>query len=208
MLSNLYLHLLDRIWDRHKLERGLGARLVRYADDLVVLCARDVGGPMDVLDEVLTRMDLHLNVAKTQVVDAWKTSFDFLGFAIHMRRSHRSGRRYPHVEPSKRSVRRIKERTTQLTGRTLTQVSLPELMDQLNRSLQGWSGYFHYRKCSTVFNRVKWHAEERLRTHLRKRHKIKSRPSGYLRFPSKQLYTRFGLYKLSTTAGWAKAHAL
>jgi len=163
---------------------------------------------MEVLEEVLKVMDLQLNETKTHVVDGWKASFDFLGFSIRMRRSRRSGRCYPHVEPSKRSIRRIQERATHLTQRRLTLVPLPELMDQLNRSLRGWSGYFHYRNSSSGINRVKWHVEERLRTHLRKRHKVKSRASGYLRFPSRQLYAHYGLYKLPTTAGWTKAHAL
>ena len=58
------------------------------------------------------------------------------------------------------------------------------------------------------FGRVEWHAEERLRTHLRKRHKLKDRGSAYRRFPSHALYTRHGLYKIPTTAGWTQAHAV
>ena len=41
LLANLYLHLIDRIWKRHGLEQKYSARLVRYADDRVLLCARD-----------------------------------------------------------------------------------------------------------------------------------------------------------------------
>ncbi|GAB6269966.1 MAG: hypothetical protein STSR0002_27090 [Smithella sp.] len=44
LLSNLYLHILDRIWERHQWERKLGARIVRYADDIVVL-KRRMGRP-------------------------------------------------------------------------------------------------------------------------------------------------------------------
>jgi RNA-directed DNA polymerase len=52
------------------------------------------------------------------------------------------------------------------------------------------------------------HAEERLRTHLMKRHKIKDRGTGLRRFPSRDLYDRYGLYKVPTVAGWRTAHAL
>jgi group II intron reverse transcriptase/maturase len=70
LLANLYLHLLDRIWERHNLEKRLGARIVRYADDLVILCRRDVSQSMEVLTNVLERLDLQLNQTKTKVVDA------------------------------------------------------------------------------------------------------------------------------------------
>ena len=55
---------------------------------------------------------------------------------------------------------------------------------------------------------VRTHLEERLRTHLRKRHKIRDRNSGNMRFPRRELYKRYGLFKVSATAGWTKAHAL
>jgi group II intron reverse transcriptase/maturase len=58
LLANLYLHLLDRIWDRHRLDEHLGARLVRYCDDFVVLCARGVERPQAIVQRVLGRLGL------------------------------------------------------------------------------------------------------------------------------------------------------
>ena len=87
---------------------------------LVILCAGDVEAPMAALRQVLGRLDLRLNETKTRVVDAREESFDFLGFSFHSRRSRNSGKRYPHVEPSRRSVQRIKDRTTALTSRRRT----------------------------------------------------------------------------------------
>ena len=208
LLANLYLHLLDRIWERHDLEQRLGARIVRYADDLVILCRRDVRRPMEVLTSVLDRLDLQLNQAKTKVVDAQQESFDFLGFSYHLRRSRTSGKVYPHVEPSKRSVQRLKDRVKRLTDRRRCPVPLEHVVEELNASLRGWTGYFHYMNSSKAFRNVKMQVEERLRTHLRRRHKLPSRGSAYRRFPSHRLYERYGLYKLPTTAGWKKAHAL
>ena len=163
---------------------------------------------MAVLRRVLDRLDLSLNEAKTRVVDAREDSFDFLGFTYRVRRSRRSGKLYPHVEPSKRAVRRITGRLSELTRRQRTPVPLPVVVEQMNQALRGWGSYFHHRNCSQTFGRVKWHAEERLRTHLRKRHKVRARKSGYKHFPSHDLYRRHGLYKLPTTAGWTKVHAL
>ena len=208
LLANLYLHLLDRIWERHNLERRYAARLVRYADDMVVLSAGDTGKPLSMLKHVLERLGLTLNEAKTNIVNAWDTSFDFLGFEIWMQRSMISGKAYPHVQPGKKAVARIKAQTTDLTRRVLTPMPLPMLMERLNQTLRGWTSYFHYRNSTQVLKMVKWHAEERLRTHMRKRHKIKFRAGGYERFPSRVLYGRYGLFKVPTTAPWKNAHAL
>jgi len=208
LLSNLYLHLLDRIWERHELERRYRTRLVRYADDVVALSAGDVGAPMAALRQILGKLDLRLNEAKTRVVDAREESFDFLGFSFHLRRSRHSGKRYPHVEPSRRSVQRIKDRTKVLTDRRRTPVPMPHIIAELNRTLRGWSNYFHHRNCTGVMSKVKMHVEERVRTHLRRRHKLVSRAQGYQRFPGRVIHGRYGLFKLPTNAPWRTAHAL
>ena len=208
LLANRYLHLLDRIWERHRLEERYSARMVRYADDLVICCSKGTEAPMQVLRYVLERLDLSLNESKTRVVDAREESFDFLGFCFHRRRSHKSNKLYPHVEPSKRSIQRIKDRTKQLTDRRCTPIPLSVMIEELNRTLRGWSSYFHYRNCTGVFSKVKMHVEERLRTQLRRRYKLTSRAQAYQRFPGQVIYGRYGLFKLPTTAPWQKANAL
>jgi RNA-directed DNA polymerase len=153
LLANLYLHLLDRIWERHNLERRYAARLVRYADDMVVLCARDTDKPLSMLKHVLERLGLTLNEMKTNIVNAWDTSFEFLGFEIWMQQSMLSGKAYPHVQPGKKAAARIKAQTTDLTRRALTPMPLPMLMERLNQTLRGWTGYFHYRNSTQVLKR-------------------------------------------------------
>lgn len=202
LLANLYLHLLDRIWERQGLAQRYGARIVRYADDLVILCAGKVDRPLKILREALDLLDLRLNEAKTKIVDAREESFDFLGFSFQVRRSRKSGKLYPHVEPSRKSAQRIKDRIKTLTDRKRTPVPLSELIGEVNRSLRGWSGYFHYRNCTGVLGKVKWHVEERVRTHLRRRYKLVSPAQAYQRIPNARLYGEIGLFKLPTTAGW------
>jgi hypothetical protein len=82
------------------------------------------------------------------------------------------------------------------------------MMEIVNPTLQGWVEYFHYRNCSSALSKVRWHVEERVRTQLRKRHKIRHRVAGYTRFSRQKLHDQDGLYKVPTTAGWATAHAL
>ncbi|WP_090415825.1 group II intron reverse transcriptase/maturase [Nitrosomonas halophila] len=156
LLSNCYLHLLDRIWERHQLHQKLEAQIVRYADDFVVLCA---------------------------------------------------GKSYTHACPAPKSLVKIRDRITQLTARERTLIPLSDIVGSVNASLRGWANYFHYRNSSSALGKVKVHAEERLRIHLMNRHKIKDRRIGLGRFPSQQLYMKYGLYKVPTTAGWKSAHA-
>jgi RNA-directed DNA polymerase len=208
LLSNCYLHLLDRIWEKHRLRWKLKARIVRYADDFVVLCAGAVDAPLATVRHVLDRLDLELNETKTRMVDARQESFNFLGFAIRVSKGLKSGKSYPHVCPAPKSLAKIKDRITQLTARERTPIPLEDIVGSMNASLRGWSGYFHYRNSNGVLEKVKTHAEERLRKHLMKRHKVKDRGIGLGRFPSQQLYAKYGLYKVPTKAGWKTAHAL
>ena len=208
LLSNCYLHLLDRIWGKHQRRRKLQAHIVRYADDFVVLCRGKVDAPLAAVQHVLDRLDLTLNESKTHIVDARQESFNFLGFEIRVSKGLKSGKSYPHVCPAPKSLAKIKERITQLTGRERTPIPLENIVGSMNATLRGWANYFHYKNSSKVLEKVTTHAEERLRTHLMKRHKVKDRGAGISRFPSQQLYTKYGLYKVPTTAGWKKAHAL
>jgi len=208
LLANLYLHLMDRIWKKYGLDVKLGARMVRYADDFVVLCRKGTQKPMEVIQSILTRLDLTLSPTKTRELDSRKESFRFLGFEIGIKKSIRSGKPYSHVEPTREALSGIRQRITYLTRRETTCVPLQDLLKVVNQTLQGWVEYFHYRNCSSALSKLKWHVEERLRTQLRKRHKIRHRVTGYIRFSRKKLYEQYGLYKVPTTAGWTTVHAM
>ena len=207
LLSNLYLHLLDRIWQRHELARKLQAKLVRYADDFVVLCRKDVVTPLATIRSILEKLELNLNESKTKIVDANKEEFYFLGFALKVNISLK-GKRYLHANPKEQAVEKVKNRINEITARNQTWRPIKEVVRDLNQVLRGWSGYFHYRNSSLALSKVKRHAEERLRIHLRKRHKVRTWKESVLRFPRRVLYEEYGLYKVPTVAGWKSAHAL
>lgn len=207
LLANLYLHLLDRIWERRQLQQRLGARIIRYADDIVILCRRGTDQPMAVLRKILERLGLTLNEAKTRVVNAYQGKFDFLGFTIWMGKGRKTGKYYPHVQPSKKSLQTIKDRVANLTQRERTIMPFDWIVNEVNATVRGWVGYFHYRNCSKVMGQVRNHMEQRLITHLRKRHKVRNWKIGYFKFKNRTLYERYGLYKVPTSAVWTKAHA-
>jgi len=173
----------------------------------VVLCAGAVDAPLSTVRHVLDRLGLTLNETKTRIVDARQESFNFLGFAIRVSKSWKTGKSYQHICPAPKSLAKIKDRITRLSARERTPIPLEDIVGSMNASLRGWANYFHYRNSSGVLEKVKTHAEERLRTHLMKRHKVKDRGIGLGRFPSQQLYAKYGLYKVPTTAGWKTAYA-
>ena len=82
------------------------------------------------------------------------------------------------------------------------------VVNEVNATVRGWVGYFHYRNCSKALSNVRYHVEQRMIMHLRKRHKVRDRNVGYARFTRQVLYEKCELYKVPTTAVWTKAHAL
>mgnify|MGYP001067716483 CR=1 FL=1 len=186
----------------------LGARIVRYADDVVILCRRGTEEPMSELRRILDRLGLTLNEGKTPVVDTHTGRFDFYGFSIWMGRSRRTDKPYAHVQPSKRSAQVIKDRVTELTIRNRTGWPMNRIVEEVNTTVRGWVGYVHYRNCSKVLTNVKHHVEMRMKVHLGKRHKGRDLMSALHRYKTRDLYGTYGLYKVPTTAGWTQAHAL
>lgn len=207
LLANCYLHILDRVWQRRHMKGRLQAHLVRYADDFVVMCRKDVEEPLKVVRHVLERLGLSLNEAKTHVVDATEASFNFLGFTIQMSQGAKTGKSYPNVRPADKSLKKIKARLTALSTRNLSVIPLSDIVGAMNRSLRGWVNYFHYRNSGVAMNKLRHHAENRLRLHLMKRHKVKNRKEALFRFPHRDLYARHGLYQPPRNAGWRSAHA-
>ena len=107
LLANLYLDGLDKVVNAGK---KFKAKMIRYADDFVILCHKgDATRMMESLKRWLEIKGLELNEKKTRIVDYTRESLDFLGFRIQRRKSHRSGKYYPHEEPSPKSCQKIRE---------------------------------------------------------------------------------------------------
>jgi len=141
LLANVYLHMLDRIWEtRHA---GLG-QLVRYADDFVIVCRRreDAKQALEVVRRVVRSLKLKLHPEKTRVVDLGRDGFDFLGFHVHKLSSKRTGRLLPYMWPSRKAMSHVRAVLHEQTSRTRLHVELPELVAGLNRIIRGWRAYF------------------------------------------------------------------
>ena len=207
LLANIYLNILDRIWDKYQLAEKYKARLVRYADDMVILCAGDSTRAYATLQSILNRLDLKLNEEKTQIREARQERFGFLGFSIGVVKSKQSGKYFPMIEPSDKAMQSIKQTIQFYTRRDMNPVPLDDIVSKLNQTARGWSHYFHYGHGHRKMKKVKYYMEERLRLHLRYRHKLSNRGAAYTRFPRRFIYDHLGLYKIPITPAWKDAHA-
>ena len=207
LLANIYLNILDRIWDRNRLAQTHKAKLIRYADDLVILCAADTQAPYAIVQTVLNKLELKLNTDKTQIKDAHQEKFAFLGFSIGIATAKQSGKSFPLVEPSDKAMEAVKQKIKHYTRRDMNPVPIAVIVSSLNQTVRGWSNYFHYGHGHRKLKKVKYYMEERLRLHLRYRHKLDNRGAAYTRFPRSFIYDHLGLYKVPTTPAWKGAHA-
>lgn len=207
LLANIYLNILDRIWDRNRLAEKYKARLVRYADDMVILCARESARPYAILQSILTKLDLKLNEDKTQIRNVREERFEFLGFSIGVVKAKQSGKHFPLVEPSDKAIQSIKQKIKFYTRRDMSPVPIDVIVGKLNQTARGWSNYFHYGHGHCKMKQVKYYMEERLRCHLRYRHKVNNRGAAYHRFPRCYIYDHLGLYKVPVTPAWKGVHA-
>jgi len=203
LLANIYLNVLDTIWKVKKVQEKLEARLIRYADDFVVLCKGNTGRILNGIKTVLGELQLNLHEGKTKVVDARKESFNFLGFTIQVKENPATGKKFPLVIPSKKALKHIKTEIKNLTCRKNLALPKEAVVIKINGVVRGWVNYFYYGNCSNDLLRLKGYLDERVRTYLRRKHCIKNR--GYKAFPYKYLYENIGLYKIPTTAPWTQS---
>jgi RNA-directed DNA polymerase len=176
LLSNIYLHVLDRVWEDRCAQLGT---LVRYADDFVVMCdtRAAVEKAHQRVSAVLTRLGLELHPEKTRMVDLsrGREGFDFLGCHLHKRMSGPVWERmrtrvyYLHRWPSSRAMARVRARVRALTPRSRCHVDLRRVIAEVNPVLRGWAQYFRTGNAADKFIQIDRFVEERLRALLLKR---------------------------------------
>ena len=199
VLCNVYLHRLDRQWT----ERGTGV-LVRYADDLVVMCRtrQEADDALQALKAILAELGLAIKDAKTRIVHLQEggEGFDFLGF--HHRYVRGNTPRSRHLcflarWPSRQAVQHARDRLRELTDRSRLLVSVETIVQQVNRFLRGWAGYFRYGNSARTFDKITLHAIVRLAGFVAKRHK-RTTSYGWL-VVAHQSPDRLGLINLNGT---------
>jgi RNA-directed DNA polymerase len=174
LLANVYLHWFDRDFHRPDGPRHwANARLVRYADDFVIL-ARYQGERLRQAVEARLEgaMHLRINREKTRVVDLRQagTSLDFLGFTFRFVRDRHGGtHHYLEVAPSAKALHRERAVLREKTSARWGWQPLPLLIEGLNRHLRSWANYFDYGYPRHAFRRLNHYVRERVACHLRRR---------------------------------------
>lgn len=164
LLANIYLHLVDRNF-RRKVECGaLSGRLIRYADDLVVMMPNKSQRERQWLEAILSRLGLTLHPEKTRLLCAYQEDFDFLGHTLRWRYGYRLYR-----DISAKSLRRIR---TELRGHFLRQGrSLEEMVAALNPYIRGAREYFRT-VVSRPLNKLDYYVFEGFARWWRRKHAL------------------------------------
>jgi RNA-directed DNA polymerase len=173
LLANVYLHALDRAWQERAGRLGV---LVRYADDLVVVCYEQwqAEAALAELRALLAGLGLELAEAKTRLVhlDENGEGFDFLGFHHRMVESERKpGRWFLARFPSARATQAARARIREITDRRRLWLPPEEIVADLNRFLRGWGGYFRYGNSTRCFDKIDRFSFDRVARFLGEKHK-------------------------------------
>jgi RNA-directed DNA polymerase len=181
LLANLYLHWFDKVFHRGDGPAQFAkAKLVRYADDFVILARYQGPRLISWVESTLEGwLGLQINRDKTRVVNlneepSW---LDFLGYRFrYVRDLHGRDRRYLNLEPSPQSLARERDQLRAMTSPCMCFMPIPDLIERLNRHLAGWREYFKLGYPRRAFRKIDRFVRERLIRHLRRRSQRPFRP--------------------------------
>lgn len=183
LLANIYLHWFDKaFYAKNGPAQWAKATLVRYADDFVIL-ARYAGSRLQGFTEEKIEgwLGLKLNRDKTRVLDLREEgqTLDFLGYSFRWDRDkYGRGTRYWNMHPSKKALKREREKLRGMTNKEQCFTPLPDLIERLNRHLKGWANYYRPGYSRHAFRDINRFVRDRLVRHLRRRSQRPWRPSG------------------------------
>jgi RNA-directed DNA polymerase len=181
LLSNIYLNPLDHLMAQK------GFEMVRYADDIVILCRspEEANQALAAVQEWTATAGLVLHPTKTRIVDAKEDAFEFLGYRFE------KDKRFPRAKSLKKLKDTIREKTKRTSGKCLRAI-----IGELNLTLRGWFGYFKHSYKTTFVDIDGW-VRMRLRSILRKRkgRQGPGRGSDHQHWPNAH-FANHGLYSL------------
>ena len=197
LLANIYLNSIDKGWK----PLGNSARLIRYADDLVIMTKYRSQEAMARLKEIVTQLQLRLKQSKTRILNAEYESFDFLGFTFIKALNRNKDKRVTYFYPSHKAENAIRRKVRQIVDYRCP-VKVENIVKELTPVLRGWVNYFRIANSSRKFGKIKSYTAQRIRKFMR-RHREKE-GYGYKQYPDTFLYQKIGLYN-DYRVPWAKA---
>lgn len=196
LLANIYLNNIDKGWKSLR----CSARLIRYADDLVIMAGHHSQETMAKLEEIVTRLKLRLKQSKTRILNAECETFDFLGFTFIKALNRRRDKRTAYFYPSHKAENAIRRRIRQVVDYRRP-IKVEDVVKELAPVLRGWVNYFRIANSSKKFGKIKYYTAQRIRKFMR-RHRGKA-GYGYKQYPDTFLYQKLGVYN-DYRVCWAK----
>jgi RNA-directed DNA polymerase len=171
------------------------AQLVRYADDIVILTnSKDTQHIMDILESLLSELDLRLSEEKSRITNA-KKGFDFLSYHYMRRFYIWKGREVTYFFPSREARRRFREKVRILAAKTVTHLKdEKQLARELNTLIIGWTNYFNHSHASEAYNHLQDFVEWKFRQFIRFKHGYRRLAASHKSF--EQPFT-YGLIRLT-----------
>jgi len=202
LLANIYLHHLDKRWEEEKIEKKLGATLVRYADDLIVVTRHSEKWLYQKIKKILEEeLDLKINQEKSKIIDAEREAVKHLGFEIRRVRSRKSDKMFALCYPSKEARNAIYEKIREIANPHFP-IKAKEMVRRLNRVLRGWVNYFKIGNSSKWFSKLRDYVEKKVRRFIRK--KRRETGFGWKTIRKEYLYRDLGLYNYYRVS-WRRA---
>jgi RNA-directed DNA polymerase len=200
LLANIYMHRYLRAWRHRDKGRQYRARVISYADDFVIVNRGHAAAALAWTRDVMNRIGLTLNDAKTSIRNARTATFHFLGYTLGSARSPVDGHWYLAAKPSKKSLQRVKATVRGVLSRG-NQHPWPDVVRDLNRRLRGWATYFNYGSRAAAYRAVDWFVSTTVRHFLRRRHHVPTR--GTRRF--QRVFSEWSVLHLGSGLGRSPA---
>lgn len=197
LFANIYLDQIDKGWK----PLNKFARLIRYADDLVILTKYDASKALVKLQQLTVQLKLKLNLEKTKIINPEEESFDFLGYSFKRALSPQKTKRVTYFWPDKKAEKAIREKVRRITN-PARPVKVEQVIKELNPAIRGWVNYFKIANSSKKFGKVRWYTANKVRKFMRRRRGKSG--YGYKEYSDSYLYNKLGLYS-DYAVSWTKA---
>lgn len=205
LLSNVFLHMLDRYWRISGLSKKSGAdgQLIRYCDDMLIITGKNPRLLIGLMEERLHKMGLTLNPTKTRTVDLRVEAAHFLGFEVRQLRDRRKDGVWLRIAPSLQAEARIKEKVRHILNHRRP-VALSDMVRQVNPVLRGWVNYFRRCNGSRSLQRIHEYSEFKVRKVIQRRRRYRTFGWHHVSLP--EIYDGLGLYNDYTVRPCMSSH--
>lgn len=198
LLANIYLDIVDKAVNRvNGYFHRYGIKIIRYADDFILMAKTIPKHCLDYLKQILDRMELSLNEDKTCLIDTSKESFNFLGFTFRYYKSiYDNKKKYMNISPSKKSVSNLREKV-KVYLRYNRHKGPKRIATELSMIIRGWSNYYTIKGVSHpkhAKRSIRYYLMDKLYRYYQR--KSQRRSKVYRRNPYSVLIQKYNMYDI------------